>query len=170
MTTQLVATYQSTQASITQFQARTEQSAVSVQASGKKPPPPPPLNAQQQQIVDDVDITDAALEKFQEAQIVAQKLQDYLEYLKGDSSESLTRITAPTTNDNDPSLTVQGRSSSVEANITKASFSQETLKIAAEFDDDGNLTSLAVDKTTVTAEYVSAEIITEDRQFFAAVG
>ncbi len=166
MTTQLIATYQSTQASVTQFQARSEQSVVAAQASGKKPPPPP-LNAQQQQIVDDVGITEAALEKFQQAQIVAQKLEDYLDYLKGGNSQDLPRITAPTTNDNDPLLTVQGRSSSVEANVTVASFSQETLKIEAEFDDDGNLTSLAVDKTTITAEYVKVDITAQDNQFFA---
>lgn len=163
--TQVVATYQSTQASVTKFQASAEQQVLGVQIRDDKNSPSL-LNPQQKQIVDDVDINPDALKKLEEAQVLTRQLQAYLDYLKGRENKPAPQLSRP---EGEASAVIQGRSTKLAASITVAQYKEETLKIAADFDDDGNLTSLTIDKREVTAEYVRADLLLEDRQFFAHV-
>ncbi len=92
------------------------------------------------------------------------QLRDYLDYLKGKSFLNSFRVLP---DDNSADVTVAGRSTNIAGSITVATYNEERLDIAATFDDDGNLTELVVDKTSISTEYVKADLILEDTQFFA---
>jgi hypothetical protein len=160
-----VATYQSTQASVTKFQASAERQTLGIQIGNDKKSPSL-LNSQQKQIVDDVDINPDALKKLEEAQVLARQLQEYLAYLKGREDKPAPQLSKP---EAEASAVIQGRSTKLAASVTVAQYKEETLKITADFDDEGSLTSLTIDKREVTAEYVRADLLLEDRQFFAHV-
>ncbi len=171
---ELNASFTTAQASYTKIQATSEKSNVAIEGRnevrGNRPPPPPNLSNQEQQIIDEVGISEAAIQKFQHAQALATQLQDYLDYLNGNSSDDGTsiQITAPTTaNDNEPSTTISGRSTQLSASVEVATYTEETLDINAKFDDAGNLQELSVSKTSITAEYIRADIAYQDTQFFA---
>lgn len=162
---ELNASFRSVETSVTQVQAAYEQSSLAVRSKNQPPPPPPALNNQQQQIVDEVGISQEAITKFEEATALADQLQNYLNYLNGESSQpNSVTITA---NDNEPSFTIAGESTKLSASVTVATYEEKTLDINAKFDDAGNLQELRIDATSITAEYVKAELITEQRQFFA---
>ena len=167
---EISASFTSAQASYTKIQASSERSAVAIEGRGNKTPPPPNLSNQEQQIVDEVGISEQAVQKFQEAQALATQLQDYLDYLNGKTSDNGTsvQITAPTTaNDNDQGTTIAGRSTQIAASVEVATYTEETLDINAKFDNAGNLQELSVSQTSITAEYVRAEASYQDTQFYA---
>ena len=169
---ELNASFKSVETSVTQVQASYERSALSIQSNGvrsnNQPPPPTPASSvQQQQLVDEVDISAEALQKFEEATALADQLQNYLDYLNGTSSEPYSVSITPTANDNSPDITIAGEQSKLSASITVATYEEKTLDINAKFDDAGNLQELSIDTTSITAKSVKAELITEQRQFFA---
>jgi len=161
---EIQASFTSVEASYTSIQASSERHALAIEKKGNRPPPPPSLNNQQQQIVDEVGISQEAIAKFEEAQALADQLQGYLDYLNGNTDDITVQITA---NDNEANTTIAGSSSKLSASIEVATYKEETLDINAKFDDAGNLTELSIDKTSVTAEYIKADLILEERQFFA---
>jgi len=164
MTIEIQASFRSVEASYTSIQASSERNTLAIEQRGNRPPPPA-LNNQQQQIVDEVGISQEAIAQFEEDQILAEQLQGYLNYLNGNREESnLVQIIA---NDNESDVTISGSSSRLSASIEVATYTEETLDINATFDDAGNLTDLSVSQTTITAEHVRAELILEERQFFA---
>lgn len=160
---QVVATYRSIEASYTSIQATSQRDALAVKIGGDKKPSNI-LNTQQQQIVDDVGISQEALQKFEDAQLIAKQLQDYLDYLNGRVDASNVQIVPA---NQDSSVEISGRSTKLSASIEVATYKEETLQITADLDEDGNLTSLSIDKTTISAEYISANISFEDTQFYA---
>ncbi len=162
---QVVASYRSIEANVMSFQASSQRQSVSVQGSGVKKHSHI-LNTQEQQIVDEVGISDAAVKQFEESQLLAQKLQEYLDYLKGRESRDLPRIKSL---DDEASISISGRSTNLAASVTVGSIKEETLEIVADFDDDGALSALTVTQTQTTVEFIHAEIILEDRQFYAAI-
>lgn len=160
---QLLVSYRSVEAEFTSIQATSQQQNLAVAVRGNKQSSNL-LNPQERQIVDDVDISDAALQKLEEAQILAKQLQEYLNYLKGKKGQSLPRITVPS---DDPDVVIAGRSTNLSASITVGSIKEETLEISASFDDEGNIKELSVTKTQISSQFIQAEIILEDRQFYA---
>jgi len=160
---QVVATYRSIEASYMSIQATSQRDALAVKIGGDKKRSNI-LNTQQQQIVDDVGISQEALQKFEDAQLIAKQLQDYLDYLNGRKDEVNVQI-VPT--NQEASVEIAGRSTKLSASIEVATYKEETLQITADLDDEGNLTSLSIDKTTISAEYISANISFEDTQFYA---
>lgn len=160
---QVVATYRSIEASYTSIQATSQRDALAVKIGGDKKPSNI-LNPQQQQIVDDVGISQEALQKFEDAQLIAKQLQDYLDYLNGRKNSSKVQIVPV---NQEASVEISGRSTKLSASIEVATYKEETLQITADIDDEGNLTSLSIDKTTISAEYISANISFEDFQFYA---
>ncbi len=159
------ASFRSVEASVTSYQASLQRDAVALKI-GTKAPESSILSKQENQIVDDVGISDAAVKKLEESRAVNEQLSAYLDYLKGRNDNDNVRLTAK---NNDPAITIQGRSTNIAASVTVASYKEESLDINAKFDDAGNLQELSIDKTTVTAEYVKADLIIEDRQFYASI-
>ncbi len=164
---ELNASFKSTEISVTQLKASAERNALAVQTNNQQKPSSSLLNDQQRQIVDEVGISDAAIQKFEDAQILADQLRGYVDYLNGNSNSESGFPISITANDNEPTTTIAGSSSKLSASVTAVSFKEETLDINAKFDDAGNLTELSIDKTSVTAEYIKADLILEERQFFA---
>ena len=154
----------SVEASVTQFQASSERQLLAARVSGEESQSSL-LNNQQKQIVDEVGISQEAIQKLEEAQILAEQLRQYTDYLNGRDGTATIRIVA---NDNEPDVEIAGRSTSLSASFTQVSYTEETLDINAKFDDAGNLQELSIDKTTVSAEYTRADLILEDRQFYIA--
>lgn len=163
---ELNASFKSVETSYTSLQVSSERHSLAVERQGNKAPPPPPLNNQQQQIVDEVGISQEAIQKFQEAQALADQLIGYLDYLNGNTDNDGTSVQI-ISNDNEPSVTIAGESSKLSASIEVATYKEQTLDINAKFDDAGNLQELSINASSITAEYVRAELITEQRQFFA---
>lgn len=161
---QVVASFRSVEAELTSVQLASQQQSLAVRLDGGEKPSP--LNKQQNDIVDDVDLSQAALQKLEEAQVLARQLEQYLDYLKGRSKNLLPRITAPAEN---PDVVIAGRSTNLAASITAGKITEKTLEISADFDDEGNLNELTVTKTQTTVEFVKADFILEDRQFYAAI-
>jgi len=160
------ASFTSVEASYTKLQAVSERSALAIEKKGAQPQPSSVLNNQQQQIVDEVGISEAAIAQFEEAQALADQLQNYLNYLNGNAGDLKVQITA---NDNQPDVSIAGESTKLSASIEIATYKEETLDINAKFDDAGNLQELSVNKTSVSAEYVRADVSFESTQFFAQV-
>ncbi|GEM_PF-2828595 len=160
------ASFRSVETSVTQINASVERNALAVQTNGARDNGNnlSLLNNQQQQIIDEVGISEAAIQQFEDAQILAEQLQGYLDYLNGGSRDIQVQLTA---NDNEPNVEIAGRSTRLAADITVATYNEETLDVSATFDDAGNLTELSIEKTSIRAEFVQANLILEDRQFFA---
>ena len=160
------ATFKSLELSYTSFQASRESQSLAVRANSSRLSSSL-LNPQENQIVDDVGISSEAVQQFEEAKILADQLQNYLDYLNGrGGDDGVLRITE---NDNQPDVEIAGRSTNIAASIEIATYSEETLEVQASFDDSGNLQELSIDRTIVTAEYIRADFILEDRQFYAAI-
>ncbi len=156
----------SVEARVTQFEASSERNALAVQV-GNRNAQTSLLNNQQQQIIDEIGISQEAVQQFEEAQVLADQLRQYTDYLNGrDNAPTNIQITA-TTNDNEPDVTIASRSSRLAASVTVVSVQENTLDVHATFDDVGNLTELSIDRTSISAEYVRAEFITEQRSFFS---
>lgn len=158
------ASFRSVEASVTQVKTYSERNALAVRAEGDRPQSSL-LNPQEKQIVDEVGISAEALQKFEDAKLLADQLQDYMDYLNGAGKSNLIQITA---NDNEPDVVIEGQSTKLAASVTAVTYKEETLDINAKFDDSGNLQELSIDKQSITAEYVKAELITEQRQFYIA--
>ncbi len=159
---QVFASYRAVEASVTNIQLASQRQNLSVEARADSASQG--FNPQQKQIIDDVGISDSALEKLQDAQELANQLQNYLDYLKG-RGQGGNILLKPA--DGNADITIQGRSTNLAASITVATYNEERLDIAATFDDAGNLTELIVNKTSISAEYVKADFILEDTQFYA---
>ena len=161
------ASFRSVETSVTQINASIERNALAVRANGARDNSDnlSLLNNQQQQIIDEVGISEAAIQQFEDAQILAEQLQGYLDYLNGGSRNVEVQLTA---NDNEPNVEIAGRSTRLAADITVATYNEETLEISGTIDDAGNLTELSIERTSISAEFVQANLILEDRQFFAS--
>lgn len=123
------------------------------------------LNTQQQQIVDEVGISDEAIQLFEEAQRLANQLQAYNDYLFGGDRDNLVRLTEP---NGQSTAVVSGRSSELAASITTASIREETLDINASFNESGDLQELSITRTETNIEYERIEVSLRDTQFFGA--
>lgn len=164
--TELNISLRSVEASYTSLQVSSERSSLAVARQDAGSSSPSQLNNQQQQIIDEVGISQEAIQQFQEAQALADQLIGYLDYLNGNTDSDGTSIQI-TANDNQPSVTIAAESSKLSASIEVATYKEQTLDINATFDGAGNLQELNINASSVTAEYVRAELITEQRQFFA---
>lgn len=163
MMNQIVATFKSVEASYTSIKASSQRQALAVQIGGDQKPSNL-LNNQQQQIVDEVGISEGALQKFEDAQALISQLQGYLNYLNGNGSALDVRITEA---NDEADVTIAARETNIAASIEVATYKEENIELTADFDDNGNLTSLSVSKETISAEYIKASYIVEDKQFFA---
>lgn len=154
----------SSQLNVTSYQATTERNTLNVQVGGNNPTPSA-LNNQEQQIVDQVGISPEALQKFEDAKLLANQLQNYSDYLNGKNKGQggNVRLVA---NDNKPDVTISGQSTQLSASYTLATYYEETLDVSAQFDDDGNLQSLSIDQSKISATYEKAELILNDSQFY----
>lgn len=161
MTTEISLSYQRTQAQFTSVQVNSRERSLALAYKDKNPSDI--LSRQQQQIVDEVGISEAAVKQFEEAQKLAAQLEAYNDYLYGRGGGNSVRLKKL---DGQATVYVAGQSSELSASITTAQIHQETLDIKAQFDDDGNLQELSVKKTEINVEYISAELITRDTQFF----
>ena len=161
---QVVASFRSVEAELTSVQLSSQRQSLAVRVGGGEKPNL--LNKQQNDIVDGVDLSQEAVQKLEEAQVLARQLADYLDYLKGRGPNPLARITAP---DENPDVVVAGRSTNLAASITAGKITEKTLEISANFDDEGNLSELTITKTQASVEFVKADFILEDRQFYAAI-
>lgn len=123
-----------------------------------------PLNSQQQQIVDEVGISDEAVQLFEEAQRLADQLQAYNDYLFGDG-DLLARLTEP---NDQVDFTVEGRSSELSASITAASIREETLDVNASFNENGGLQSLSINRSETNIDYERIEVSLRDTHFFGS--
>ena len=161
------ASFRSVETSVTQINASIERNALAVRANDARDNSDnlSLLNNQQQQIIDEVGISEAAIQQFEDAQILAEQLQGYLDYLNGGSRNVQVQLTA---NDNEPNVEIAGRSTRLAADITVATYNEETLEISGTIDNAGNLTELSIERTSINAEFTQASLILEDRQFFAA--
>lgn len=165
MTQQVLASYRSVQAEITSFQATAQRQSLDVRINGNQKSSHL-LNRQERQIVDDVGISEEALKKLDDLRQLEQQLKEYLDYLKGHDRGYLVTLSP---RNEESAVEIQGRSTNISASITVASYHEETLEIAASVDDDGNISELTITKTETTSEFVQAEFILEDTQFYAAI-
>lgn len=161
---QVVASFRSVEAELTSVQLSSQRQSLAVRVGGGEKPNL--LNKQQNDIVDGVDLSQEAVQKLEEAQALARQLAEYLDYLKDRGSNPLARITAP---DENPDAVIAGRSTNLAASITAGKITEKTLEISADFDDEGNLSELTITKTQASVEFVRADFILEDRQFYAAI-
>ena len=161
---QVVASYRSVEASVTNVQFASQRQSLALQIGEQKSQEG--LNKQQRQVVDEVGVSNEAVDKLRDAQVLAEQLKNYLDYLKGKDLLQNYRVLPY---DQNADVTIAGRSTNIAGSITVATYNEERLDISATFDDNGNLTELVVDKTSVSAEYVKADIILEDTQFFAQI-
>ncbi len=158
----------STRTSITSYQATSERNALAVRSNGNnKPPSASVLNNQQNQIVDEVGISQEAIAQFEEAQRLNEQIRAYSGYLNGDDAPSSVISFVANANDNDADVEIAGQSTKLSASITVAEYSEETLSLSAKIDDDGNLTELTISKESISAQYISAEITSEEFSFYA---
>ena len=161
---QVLASYRSVEASFTSIEASLQKQSLAARVKANSDSPDI-LNKQQQQLTDEVDISDSALQKFEEARLVEEQLRAYLNYLKG-REEDIPRIKY----DNDePTAYITEQSTNLSASITAASIHEETLEISADIDEDGNINSLTVTKTSASVEFVRIEAVLEDYQFATAI-
>lgn len=164
MATEISLSYQRVEAqfSTTKINANRQNLALAYQDKA----PSDILNTQQQQIVDEVGISEAAIQKFEEAQALIEQIQSYTDYLFGrDRDNNSVNLTEP---NGEATAVVAGRSTELSASITTASIREETLDINARFDDDGNLEELTISKTETNIEYERIEASLRDTQFFGA--
>jgi len=164
MTTEISLSYQRVEAqfSTTQINARQQSLALATQDNN----PSDILNTQQKQIVDEVGISDAAIQAFEDAQALIAQIESYTDYLFGrDRDNNTVRLTEP---NGEATAVVAGRSTELSASITTASIREETLDINARFDDDGNLEALSISKTETNIEYERIDVSLRDTQFFGA--
>jgi hypothetical protein len=162
--TQVLASYRSVEANFTSFQASVQKQSLAAQVRSE-PAPPNLLNKQQSQLADEISISDSALQKFEEARRVEEQLRAYLNYLKGREEDKPHIIP----DEQEPTAVISGRSTNISASITAGSIHEESLEISADIDDEGNLNSLTVTKTEKTVEFVHAELILEDTQFYSII-
>ena len=162
--TQVLASYRSVEADFVSIQASSSQQSLAVLAKNNSPSSL--LNKQESQLADEVSISPEAIEKFEEARRLQEFLDSYLSYLKGDSESELPKIGEVT---GEPTAVITGRSTNLSASITAGRIREETLEVAADIDDEGNVNSLTITKTETTVEFVRAELTLEDTQFYAAI-
>ena len=151
-----------TQTSVTSYQASAERNNLAYQKRGDESQN---LTNQQNQIVDEVGISTEAVQQLQEAQRLDQQLRAYNDYLNGGTQPNI--LVTLIANDNEPDVEIAGQSTRLSASITIAEVEQETLSVSAKLDDDGNLTELSVSKETISAQYIQADITSEEFSFYA---
>ena len=160
--TEINASITRTQTSVTSYQASYERNTLAYQKRGDEALN---LTNQQNQIVDEVGISQEAIQQLEEAQRLDQQLRAYNDYLNGDAQPNI--LVTLTANDNTPDVEIAGQSTRLSASITIAEVSQETLSVSATLDDDGNLTELSVSKESISAQYIQADITSEEFSFYA---
>lgn len=151
-----------TQTSVTSYQASAQKSTLAYQKRGAVLSN---LTNQQNQIVDEVGISTEAIQQLEEAQRLNQQLRAYNDYLNGNAQPNI--LVTLTANDNTPDVGIAGQSTKLSASITVAEVQQETLSISAKLNDEGNLTELSVSKETISAQYIQADITSEEFSFYA---
>lgn len=161
---QVLATYRSVETNVTHVQLASSRQDIAIQLNNSSKIDD--LNLQQQQLVDEVVISQEAVDKLQQAQKLLKHLQNYLDYLYGREKKVDVKIGLPEDN---PEVTIEGRSTNLAASVTVVTYSEESLEILADFDDGGNVTGLSIAKTSIDAEYIHASYILEDTQFYAKV-
>ena len=160
--TEINASITRTQTSVTSYQASYERNTLAYQKRGDEALN---LTNQQNQIVDEVGISQEAIQQLEEAQRLDQQLRAYNDYFNGDAQPNI--LVTLTANDNTPDVEIAGQSTRLSASITIAEVSQETLSVSATLDDDGNLTELSVSKESISAQYIQADITSEEFSFYA---
>lgn len=156
---------QSVSAEVTQLRAHSERQAIAYKSS--KPAPASIFNNQENQIIDDVNISDAAVKQLEEARALNQQLQRYLDHLKGNNQASNNVRLAPANGNREE---IAARVTSFDASITAGTITEETLEIDFTLDDVGNLKELTVSVSKTTTKFVSLEFMLTDTQFYASRG
>lgn len=152
---------QSTSVEITQLKARAERQALAYRSS--KPSQNTIFNRQENQIIDDVNISDAAIKQLEQARSFNNKLEKYLDYLKGNNQNKRdVRLILQNRNDEQ----ISARVTSFDASITAGKITGETLEIDFTLNDIGNLTDLTIGTSKTTTEFVSSERTLSDTQFY----
>lgn len=162
--TQVLASYRSTQAEFVSLQASSQQTSLTVLAKDNSPSNL--LNKQENQLADEVSISPEAIEKFEEARRLQEFLDSYLRYLKGEPDDELPKVGEV---NGEPTAVVAGQSTNISASITAGRITEESLEIAADIDEEGNINALTVTKTETTVEFVSAELSVQDFGFYAEI-
>ena len=158
---QVQLSYSSSEFNATNVQFLEQRRGLSIQES--QPKITDGLNAQQRQVIDDVGISQKAVDKLREAQELINQLQQYLDYLYGREGDPSIQIKPA---EDRPNVEIFGRSTTLAASVTVATYLEETVDLTANFDDNGNLSSLSISKTSIKAQYVQASYILEDTQFY----
>jgi len=128
-----------------------------------KAPAPSLLNTQESQIIDDVNISDAALKQLEDSRALNNQLQRYLDYLRGEDNQTSVTITS---RDNRPEA-IAARATTVEASITAGKINKTNIDIDFTLNDDGELNELTVKASQTTTEFIRAEYSLNDTQFYA---
>lgn len=111
---------------------------------------------QENQIIDAVGISDAAIEKLNEAKALSDKLKSYLDYLNGTSSQSVVVIKA---NDNDEnSIQIDAQSVKASANISYTKTTATQTDIKARFTNDGQLIDLEINQIRISEEELNVDL------------
>ena len=154
---------QSVSAEVTQLRAHSERQAIAYKSS--KPVPASIFNTQENQIIDDVNISNAAVKQLEDARALNNQLQKYLDYLKGKDNDKIRLVPANSNREE-----IAARVTSFDASITVGKITEETLEIDFTLDDAGNLKELTVSASKMTTEFVSLEFMLTDTQFYASRG
>lgn len=157
---QVQLSYRSVEASVTYVQYQSSRQDLAVRLN--KPSQNQDLNPQQRQIIDDVGISQEAVLKLREAQELANQLQNYLDYLNGNARELGIEIT-PSEGRGD--IEISGQSTDLAASITVARYKETSIDVMAQYNDEGDLQSLSVQKSSMSTQYVKVSAIMENSQF-----
>jgi len=155
----------SVQAEISQISAKSERQAVAYRSNSNPSSPASFLNAQENQIVDDVNISDAAVKQLEQARALNDQLQSYLDYLKGNDQNKTNVRLVPTSA---PTQEIAARATSLEASITAGKVTESNIDIDFTLDDNGDLSSLSVEASKTTTEFVSTSYTLSDTAFYAS--
>jgi len=160
------ASFQSVKTSVSSLQAQYKSNSLAYQ-KGSNDKSLGFLNTQENQIADEVDISQQAIKALEEARALSDFLQNYLDYLNGNNSTISVSI-SPVQEQN-TGTQIASRSTELSASITKVSYEEENLELTARFTDEGQLQELIVEKSSLKAEYLKAEISLKDTQFYASL-
>ena len=150
-----ISTYSQKQVSI-ESQSQRQFLSVAKNHGGDKKPDLLNATNQDNQIIDDLDISAAAIKKLNEAKALSEQIQNYLDYLNGETPQNIV-LTTPS-NDNDNS-NIQINAQSVETS-TSISYSETTATqtdINARFTDDGELIDLEINQIRVSEKSLFIE-------------
>ena len=105
---------------------------------------------QENQIIDEIGISDSAINKLNDAKALSDKLKSYLDYLNGKSPQSVLIIKA---NDNDEStVRINAQSVAASTNISYIKTTASQTNINAKFTDNGQLIDLEINQIRISEE------------------